>query len=586
LIEIGAGTGGTTSKILPGLKSWAGHIEEYCFTDISRAFLQRAEETFSEDYPYLRFRIWDIDQPSERAGTYDVVIAANVLHATANIRTAVRNARSALSEHGLLVLNEISEKSLFTHLTFGLLKGWWLYEDPELRLSGSPLIAPDTWQQVLVEEGLQSVRFPAREIHSLGQQIVLAENAGVIHSPVVRKIQPARIERTVRQPDANVAGSVVEALSASLKLTGGEIDPDVPFSDYGMDSLISVSFVKQVGEALGVSLNPAVIFDYPTVNRLSAFVQEQREETFEQVQPEPPVLVEPPPRIESGTLAIAVIGMSGQFPGAENVGAFWKNLVEETDGINELPAAYLDRESAYHPTRQPGKTTCKWGGVLEDRACFDPLFFNLSPREAESMSPHQRLILQEGWKGLEDAGYDPKALADRNVGLFVGAEPSGYIHKSFTGASEAIIASRLSYFLNLKGPSLVVNTACSSSAVAIHLACEHLRAGKTEMALAGGVAAFMSQEMLVALSQIDMLSPTGRCHTFDAAADGTVFSEGVGLVVLKRLEDAVGDGDSIYGVIEGSGMNQDGASNGITAPNGVAQEALMAETYQQYAINP
>ncbi|KAF0866047.1 SDR family NAD(P)-dependent oxidoreductase [Pseudomonas sp. LD120] len=283
---------------------------------------------------------------------------------------------------------------------------------------------------------------------------------------------------------------------------------------------------------------------------------------------------------------IAVIGMAGQFPGAENVERFWHNLSTGVDAVAELGAPYLDCARSYSPQRQPGKTYCKWGGVLQQRDDFDPLFFNISPRDAESMNPHQRLILQESWKALEDAGYNPKSFRDRSVGIFVGAEPSGYFHETFIGASDAIIASRLSYFLDFKGPALVVNTGCSSSATAIHLACESLRNHEADLALAGGVFATLGEPGLISLAQMDMLSPSGRCHTFDQRSDGIVLSEAVGMLALKRLSQALADGDPIHGVICASGINQDGASNGITAPSGQAQERLISELYRRFAIDP
>lgn len=281
-------------------------------------------------------------------------------------------------------------------------------------------------------------------------------------------------------------------------------------------------------------------------------------------------------KIESSD--IAVVGMSGQFPDAVSVDEFWHNLIQGRDAVRELPPHYMKQNPLIKDYR--------WGGVLEERDCFDPLFFNISPREAESMNPHQRLILQESWKALEDAGYNPKSLAEAQVGIFIGAEPTGYLHESFTGYSDALVASRLSYYLDLKGPALVVNTGCSSSAVALHLACDSLRSGESAVALAGGAATLLDQSILSRLSDIGMLSQTGKCHTFDEASDGTVISEGLGVVVLKRLRDAIADGDPIYGVIKGSGMNQDGASNGITAPNGVAQEQLIRNVYEQYNIDP
>ncbi|MFC0711826.1 SDR family NAD(P)-dependent oxidoreductase [Azorhizophilus paspali] len=283
---------------------------------------------------------------------------------------------------------------------------------------------------------------------------------------------------------------------------------------------------------------------------------------------------------------IAVIGMAGQFPAADNVDRFWRNLSTGVDGVVELGERYLAPQRSYSPERQPGKTYCKWGGILEQRDDFDPLFFNISPRDAESMNPHQRLILQESWKALEDAGYNPKSFQGQSVGIFVGAEPTGYFHETFIGASDAIIASRLSYFLDFKGPALVVNTGCSSSASAIHLACESLRNREANLTLAGGVFATLSEQSLISLSQMDMLSPTGRCHTFDSRSDGIVLSEAVGMVTLKRLPEAIADGDPIYGVICASGINQDGASNGITAPSGQAQERLISELYRRFDINP
>ncbi|WP_347836673.1 polyketide synthase [Gracilibacillus sp. JCM 18860] len=256
------------------------------------------------------------------------------------------------------------------------------------------------------------------------------------------------------------------------------------------------------------------------------------------------------------------------------------------------PPNYLDQGQYFDKVKQSGKTYSKWGGggVLTEKNAFDPLFFNITPREAASMSPHQKLILQESWKALEDAGYNPKKLSEAPVGgVFIGAEPANYYHESFTGSSDAIVASRLSYYLNLMGPAMVVNTGCSSSATAIHLACESLRkGGETDLAIAGGVYANLDTSSLVALSGIDMISPTGKCFTFDEKADGTVLSEGgVGIVVLKPLHQAEIDGDPIYGVIVGSGINQDGASNGITAPpNGLAQERLLMDIYKKYEIDP
>ncbi|MEX3629148.1 MAG: SDR family NAD(P)-dependent oxidoreductase [Burkholderia sp.] len=406
-------------------------------------------------------------------------------------------------------------------------------------------------------------------------------------------------------PVERVRQAVLDGLAEVVGVERDAIDEHLPFSDYGVDSILGVGFVQRINQTLGLALNTTVLFDHASVARLVAHVVAQHAGRLAAV-PAPGDAVPPRAVADHAAVArpaatrddsaarspapapvdgIAIVGLSGQFPGARDADELWRNMTTGVDPVTELPPAYLAPD-AYHPDKQPGRSYCKWGGVLAERDCFDPMFFNLSPRDAESMNPHQRLILQESWRALEDAGYDPSGFADGRLGVFVGAEPSGYWHETFTGASDAIVASRLSYFLDLKGPALVVNTGCSSSAVALHLACESLRSGETRVALAGGVFAAMGQSILVGLAQTDMLTHRGRCASFDADADGMVMSEGVGMVLLKPLADAVADGDAIYGVIRASGANQDGASNGITAPSGAAQEALIVDVYRRYAIDP
>ena len=646
ILEIGAGTGGTTSAILPALVPFKDHLREYCYTDLSQAFLMHAEQRYAPGHAYLTTRIFDVSRPIDGqdidADRYDLVIAANVLHATKNIRNSLHNAKAPLKKHGLMLLNELNGTPLVVHLTFGLLEGWWLYDDSALRLPGNPGLSPHTWQRVLEEEGLRSVWFPAETAHDLGQQIIVAESDGVVRqgravstgttpgdidpvhaAPVLRETVASGLASNPAAADVAelVTNTILQGLCQSLKISADSIDHRKPFSDYGLDSILGVSFVKYLNDQLGINLNTAIVFDHTSVDRLARHlvrthgdhirVSDARAATMPVPQQDgrstAPAAQTPERQTSAFTrhqerrhsvgadqqrdttddsAGIAVIGMSGQFPDAINVDRFWQNLITGIDGVHELPGRYLNQDLYYDPSKKPGKTYCRWGGILADRTCFDPLFFSISPREAESMSPHQRLILLEGWKSLEDAGYNPKSLADTLVGVFVGAEPTGYFHQSFTGSSDAIVASRLSYYLDLKGPAMVINTGCSSSGVALHLACESLRHGECHLALAGGVFAALKQNMLIGLSAIDMLSPTGRCQTFDQAADGTAFSEGVGMVVLKRLADAVADGDPIYGVIRGSGVNQDGASNGITAPSGSAQEALITSVYQRFGIDP
>jgi acyl transferase domain-containing protein/acyl carrier protein len=295
---------------------------------------------------------------------------------------------------------------------------------------------------------------------------------------------------------------------------------------------------------------------------------------------------------------IAVIGISGRYPGADNLKKFWSNLENGVDSITEIPGERWDLKQYYDPDPQvPNKTYCKTGGFLTDIDQFDPLFFNISPKEAELMDPQQRLFLQEAWHALEDAGYSDKSLSNVRCGVFAGATFGDYLKKmgqanldktaeAFTGTSPSILVARISYFLNLTGPSIALDTACSSSLVAIHLACQSILNQESDMAIAGGVKLMLTPDLHIQTSKTEMLSHGGKCLTFDQDADGIVLGEGIGIIILKPLSKALQDGDHIYGVIKGSGINQDGKTNGITAPSTASQTRLELEVYRRTGINP
>ncbi|WP_186785898.1 type I polyketide synthase [Paenibacillus agilis] len=293
--------------------------------------------------------------------------------------------------------------------------------------------------------------------------------------------------------------------------------------------------------------------------------------------------------------AIAIIGMSGQFPQANTMEQFWSNMAEGRDCISEVPAKRWDMSFYDADPKKPGKSYSKWMGVLEEADQFDPHFFHLSPAEAELMDPQQRLFLEHCWRSLEDAGIAPSSLAGSRCGVFAGCSVNDYDHLmgnegmsayGLVGRSIAILPARISYFLNLKGPCLAIDTSCSASLVAIAEACNSLKLGDSDLALAGGVCVLTNPEMHIMTSKAGMLSPDGRCFTFDNRANGFVPGEGVGVILLKRLADAVRDEDLIYGVIRGWGMNQDGRTNGITAPSGQSQSELERDVYERFGIDP
>ena len=296
---------------------------------------------------------------------------------------------------------------------------------------------------------------------------------------------------------------------------------------------------------------------------------------------------------------IAVIGMSGVFPDADNVEQYWTNLAAGKNSVREIPESRFLLDSYYDPDPEvPNKSYSKWAGLIDDIDKFDPAFFKISPREAELMDPQQRLFLQEAWRALEDAGYSPDSLDGQKCGVFVGCSTGDYQHLfpnnqiypqaySLLGNITSVLAARISYLLNLKGPSIAVDTACSSSLVALHLACESIRNGTSDMALAGGVMVYPTPYSFIWASKMGILSPQGRCRTFDQHANGIAIGECSAAVILKPLKAALKAGDNILGVVKGSGINQDGNTDpGITAPSASAQAALETEVYQKYNINP
>ncbi|MEV0275845.1 beta-ketoacyl synthase N-terminal-like domain-containing protein [Streptomyces sp. NPDC050610] len=290
--------------------------------------------------------------------------------------------------------------------------------------------------------------------------------------------------------------------------------------------------------------------------------------------------------------AIAMVGAGCRFPrGADGLPEFWRLLRAETDAIEEVPPERWDVDRYYDtdPHRR-GAMYSRWGSFLDGVDRFDPAFFGIAPREAHEMDPQQRLLLEVAWEALEDAGQSPTALAGTRAAVFTGVIGMDYtlLHARQAGISGigAWYASgrefsfgpgRLSHVLGLQGPSMSVNTACSSSLVAVHLACQSLRTGEADIALAGGVNLILSPELSIFLCKVRAMSRDGRCKPFDASADGIVRGEGCGLVVLKRLSDALADGDDILAVIRGSAVNHDGASAGLTVPSGAAQQRLLSD---------
>lgn len=365
-----------------------------------------------------------------------------------------------------------------------------------------------------------------------------------------------------------------------------DIDFSASLNDLGVGSRDAVVLCGELSELLGRKISPVELWQHPSVAELARFLLE-------------PEAADDDSASEPGRLGtdepIAVIGMGCRFPADINSPeALWQFLIDGGNAVTEVPE---DRWAPFDDGSAEIARTTRWGSFLTDIAAFDADFFDISSREAVKMDPQQRLLLEVAWEALEHAGIPATSLRRSQTGVFVGASITEYgLHASSdlstvdawsnAGGALSIIANRLSYFLDLRGPSVTVDTACSSSLVALHLACRSLRTGEVETAIAGGVNLLMSPAVFRGFDQSGALSTTGACHAFDAAADGFVRGEGCGVVVLKRLSDARRDGDRVLAVVRGSAINQDGHSNGLLAPNPAAQMAVLRSAYADAGIAP
>jgi polyketide synthase PksL len=462
--------------------------------------------------------------------------------------------------------------------------------------------------------------------------------------------------KTDADPDALRAPTrtlLREYLSALLKLPAHQIETDAPLEKYGINSIMIMNLTAELEEIFG-SLPKTLFFEYQTLDELTEYflrahaptLSSRFASTLDQVPldrvasaadkrsalengsaPETELarlttaVASRKPRRRSrfsaaaeastgsarAQVPVAIVGLSGRYPGARNVEAFWRNLRDGVDSIQEVPKERWDWRDYFSEDRtQPGRHYSRWGGFIEGVDEFDPLFFNIPPVDAERIDPQERLFLQHAWMAAEDAGYTraglriPHAAHQANqagqVGVYVGvmygeyqlfgAEASLLGERGVTPASYASIANRVSYFMNLHGPSMAVDTMCSSSLTAIHLACQDLALGRTDVGIAGGVNVTIHPNKYLLLSSGQFIATDGRCQSFGIGGDGYIPAEGVGAVVLKRLSDAERDGNHIYGVIRASELNHGGKTNGYSVPNPQAQANVIGMALRASGVDP
>ena len=432
---------------------------------------------------------------------------------------------------------------------------------------------------------------------SKSKQAFIDQKLPIIYSwymPDNQNVESVEKEKHTAPGDVlDIENGLKKWLANRLGLQVDNIDSSQAFADYGLDSLVAIESAEYMSVWLNQTINPAVFWEHNSISALSQHLSElvgisQSENIKYQHRSVHRDMNEP----------IAVIGMGCSFPGAGDPQEFWNNLLNGFDAISEVPLSRFDVNAYYSEDIVPGKMSTRWGGFVDDIDKFDAGFFHISPKEAMSMDPQQRVLLEVIWQCLEDANKDPADLKGKQVGLYVGAATSDYMSllsqqkiekiDAYLGTGNALssLAGRMAYILGTKGPAKVIDTACSSSLAAIEEAALRLQSGDCELALAGGVNIILDPHLTVTFSQANMMAKDGRCKVFSDKADGYVRSEGCGVVLLKRLSDAIADQDNIYAVIKGSAINQDGASNGFTAPSGDSQRQLYTKGCLSADIEP
>ncbi|CUS07306.1 unnamed protein product [Tuber aestivum] len=474
------------------------------------------------------------------------------------------------------------------------------------------------------------------------QQSILAdqliENAESLLSESIKTLDMIPVTVAVTNEVLNDAAInyLRKLLAKELRMPEEKLLAEVPFENYGIDSVLVIRLSNRLEEVFG-KLPRTLFFEYLSLKELCGyfleahrsqlleltglalvsatetsavpqevsmtgmpFVNQNRRQRFAGVTQQQQQQQQQQNNL---TEAIAIIGISGRYPGANNLSEFWENLKAGKDCITEVPEDRWNAEEMYHEEKgQPGKSYSKWGGFMNDIDKFDPLFFNISPREAELMDPQERLFLQTVWETMEDAGYTRESMRAedlqtgiaRRIGVYAGVMYEEY---QLFGAEERMkgnfvtpagiassIANRVSYFFNFNGPSMAVDTMCSSSLTAIHLACKDILTGDTDMAIAGGVNVSVHPNKYLMLSQGRFVSGAGRCESFGEGGDGYVPGEGVGTVLLKRLSEAIKDGDHIYGLVTGTALNHGGKTNGYTVPNPKAQAAVIKAAMKKAGV--
>ncbi|PEW07824.1 SDR family NAD(P)-dependent oxidoreductase [Bacillus cereus] len=593
----------------------------------------------------------NLDQASEKVPLDFLILFSSIAGSLGNPGQADYATANAFMDHYANYRNELVALQKRSGHTVSV--NWPLWEDGGMHVNTNIERMMQEKMGMTSMKASQGIEALYNAFQSGKSQVMVIEgNEGKIRAFLDQKIvgilPPTNSSKNVSGSLPNVSQELLKEnavnyfknlLSSVMKLPTHEIDPEQAMEKYGIDSIMIMQLTEQLEKVFG-NLPKTLFFEYQTIQSLTEyFLDEYTDRIMEILEPEVKVAaVYVEDKTSTGIFEekhtyllnegrrkrsrftsnvdqaskgnnsmntdIAIIGLAGRYPGANNVHEFWKNIIEGKDCITEIPLERWDHSQFFDENKNTaGKTYTKWGGFLEGVDSFDPLFFNISPREAEMMDPQERLFLECVNETIEDAGYSRDKLRnyhyndqDGNIGVFVGAMFEEYqlygaqlqvqgnpIAVSGTIAS---IANRVSYTYNLHGPSMAVDTMCSSSLTALHLACQSLQNLECGMAIAGGVNISIHPNKYLLLAQGKFASSKGRCQTFGKDGDGYVPGEGVGAVLLKPLSQAMEDGDHVYGVIKATSINHGGKTNGYTVPNPKAQASVIGNTLRKSGVDP
>ncbi|WP_044562056.1 SDR family NAD(P)-dependent oxidoreductase, partial [Azospirillum sp. B4] len=590
ILEVGAGTGATTAPVLDALAPYGDRIR-YVFSDLSPAFIRRARRRFGADRPWFAAERFDFDGDPDmyaELGEFDLILAANAVHVTADIGGMLDRLSRRLAPQGQLVLNELMRPMDHLTLTFGLLPGWWLAGDA--RAGFGPLLSPEGWRAALAD------RF---DIISLDG---VKDRDGLVQGVLAASIRPVP---TISAPPGaapdnpdDLMARVIAIVADLVQAAPESLAPDTHFADIGMDSILSLELVDHIAEIFSVPLDPAAIMERGTPARLTDLIAARGGKAPVRVPdpagapapapivpPQTTVAPAPPAAANPSGEGIAIIGMAGTLPGADTLAGFMNRLATGESGIGPLPAGrWSAEETKFWGAESLGALKV---GFVTDADQFDPALFGLSAREAMLMDPQQRLLLTQAWAALADAGRPQRdAETARGTGVFVGASGGDWTLKlaiagkdmeaqSLSAQLPSSMVARLSHTFGFEGPAMTVDLACASGLAALHLAVEALQRGECRLALVGSVSLMATPQFPMLVARAGLLSPSGQPRPFSPDSDGIVLGEGAVVLVLKPLARARADGDRIHAVIEGSAVSQAGTSEGLSAPDAAAQAATL-----------